>query len=63
MRPLLPELHPHLEQAFDEAEPGTEFVISRYRDANSKLRTQLCRILNLAGLRPWPKLFQDLRST
>ncbi len=61
--PLFPELRPYLEQAFDEADPGTEFVITRYRNANSNLRSQLCRILKLAGLKPWPKLFQNLRST
>ncbi len=61
--PIFPELHPYLEQAFDEAEPGTEFVITRYRDSNANLRTHLCRIIAKAGLKPWPKLFQNLRST
>lgn len=61
--PLFPELLPHLEQAFEQAEPGTEFVIYRYRNSNSNLRTQLERIIRKAGLEPWPKLFQNLRST
>jgi len=43
--PLFPELRPYLEAAWDEAAPGTEFVITRYRDTNSNLRTQLERIL------------------
>lgn len=42
---------------------GTEFVITRYRGGNTNLRTQLLRIINRAGLKPWPKLFQNLRST
>ncbi len=61
--PIFPELRPYLEKAFDEAEPGTEFVITKYRSQNSNLRTQLERIIGRAGLKPWPKLFQNLRST
>lgn len=38
-------------------------VITRYRDANSNLRTQLERIIGKAKLKPWPKLFQNLRAT
>lgn len=61
--PLFPELLKHLQDVFDEAEPGTEYVISRYRQTNVNLRTQLERIIVRAGLKPWPKLFQNLRST
>jgi integrase len=61
--PLFPELRPYLEQVFDDAEPGTEYVITRYRDLNTNLRTHLERIIEKAGLQPWPKLFQNLRST
>ena len=31
--PLFPELRPYLEECFEQAEPGTEHVITRYRDA------------------------------
>ncbi len=61
--PLFPELLPYLREVFEEAEPGTTHVITRYRDANANLRTQLYRIISKAGLIPWPKLFQNLRST
>lgn len=61
--PLFPELRPYLDEAFDLAEPETEYVITRYRHRNSNLRTQLQRIIRRAGLEPWPKLFQNLRST
>ena len=61
--PLFPELRPYLEECFDLAEPGTEHVITRYRDTNANLRTQLLRIIQRAGLQAWPKLFQNLRST
>jgi hypothetical protein len=60
---LFPELLPHLQQAFDKAEPGTEFVITRFREANQNLRTQLSKFIKRAGLEPWPKLFHNLRST
>jgi integrase len=63
MVPLFPELRVHLEAVWEEAEEGSEFVITRYRDSNSNLRQQLSRIIARAGLKPWPKLFQNLRST
>ena len=61
--PLFPELAPYLHAAFAEAEPGDGYVITRYRLANSNLRTQLKRIIQKAGLKAWPRLFQNLRST
>ena len=61
--PIFPELRPHLEAAFDQAAEGSTHVITRYRGANTNLRTQLMRIIERAGLEPWPKLFQNLRST
>ncbi len=61
--PIFPELRPYLEEVWFQAEPGTEFLITRYRDTNANLRTQLQRIIRRAGLEPWPKLFQNLRST
>ena len=60
--PLFPELRPHLEQVFEQAEPGTECIIRR-RDGKLDLRTNLLRIITRAGLKPWPKLFQNLRAT
>jgi integrase len=61
--PLFPELLPHLQEAWELAPPGTQYVISRYRDTNANLRTRLLKIIKRAGLKPWPKLFQNLRST
>jgi integrase len=61
--PLFPELLPYLREVFEQAEPRTEYVITRYRQANCNLRTQLERIITKAGLKRWPKLFQNLRST
>ncbi len=61
--PLFPELRPLLTQAFAEAPAGSEFVIARHRHRNSNLRTHLERIIVKAGLKPWPKLFQNLRAS
>jgi len=61
--PIFPELRPHLEEVFELAEPGTVHVITRYRDPNQNLRTQFLRIIRRAGLKPWPKLFHNLRAS
>ena len=63
MVPLFPELRPYLEDSHELAAPGTEHCITRYRDTNANLRTQLLRIIDRAGVDPWPKLFQNLRAT
>jgi integrase len=71
--PIFPELRPYLQAARDELladdfDPkvrplSREPVISRYRDTNANLRTQLLRIIAKAKLTAWPKLFQNLRAT
>ncbi len=61
--PIFPEIRPYLEEVFEQAEPGTQYVITRYRRSNVNLRTQLQRILKRAGLKAWPRLFQNLRSS
>ncbi len=61
--PLFPELRRYLDEAWQDAADGEEFVITRYRWANANLRTQLERIIQRAGLKPWPKLFHNLRAT
>ena len=61
--PIFPELEPYLREAFELATEGTEYLITRYRDSAVNLRTTLNKIINRAGLSPWPKLWQNLRST
>ncbi len=58
---MFPELQEYLAAEFEAAEPGTIHVITRHRRAN--LRTELHRIIARAGLKPWGKPFQNLRST
>jgi len=61
--PLFPELRPYLQAAFEEAEEGAIYVINTYRDPNKNFRTRLLRIFKRAGLKPWPKLFHNLRAS
>jgi len=61
--PLFPELHGPLMDVLEQSDSKTEYVITRYRKANCNLRTQLERIIGRAGLKSWPRLFQNLRSS
>lgn len=61
--PLFPELREPLRDCFEQAPEGGELVLSRHRQPNCNLRTAFLRIVERAGLTPWPKLFQNLRGT
>ena len=61
--PLFPELAGVLGEGFADAEDGATYVITRYRGATQNLRTTFRKIIERAGLQPWPKPFQNLRST
>ena len=58
--PILPELRPYLEDAFD---PENERCITRYRVSNSNLRKMFLEILAKAEVEPWPRLFHNLRGS
>ncbi len=60
--PLFPELKPLLEQAYDAAPEGSINVISNCKGAKN-YRKGLKQIILKAGLLPWPKLFNNLRSS
>jgi len=61
--PIFQELRPYLEARWELADEGATHVITRYRQPNANLRTQLCRYIRRAGLEPWPRLFQNLRAS
>jgi integrase len=61
--PIFPEVRKYLDEVWQLAPKGSEFVIARYRDADQNLRTTFEKIIKLASLKPWPKLFQNLRAT
>ena len=69
---LFPELRPFLEAAFNAASDqlgrppfGTDPVlpILRRQGAKTNLRTQLGRFIKKAGLKAWPKMFNNLRAS
>jgi hypothetical protein len=63
--PLFPELRPYLDELWELAEPGQTRVITRY-DYNGRatnLRTQFQKIIRRAGVEPWLKPWQNLRSS
>ncbi|MBB3210610.1 integrase [Rhodopirellula rubra] len=62
MCPLFPELRPYLEDLYELAQPGDEFVIPWVKRA-SNLRTRFEAIIELTGHEQWPKLFQNLRAS
>lgn len=66
--PLFPELLAELNDLHDIAQPGIDcpadaYVVSRYRDTETNLRTQFGKIIDRAGLVRWPKPFMALRAS
>ncbi len=61
--PMFPELVEHFLAVFEQAEPGSRYVIARYRSRAANLRTQFVRYIEAAGLKPWPKPWQNLRAS
>lgn len=61
--PLFPELREVLSEAWEQAEPGAEYVINRYRGTGTNVRTQFERIIRKAGIEPWPKPWMNCRAS
>ena len=61
--PLFPELRPFLEACHRAEGKDPVWVIKRVRNPKTNLRTQMIRILEKAGIKVWPKLFQNLRAS
>lgn len=61
--PLWPEVRTLLEEAQEYAVPEAVYVVGKTRDTADNLRTQMARIVERAGIKPWPKLFHNLRAT
>jgi integrase len=61
--PLFPEVEQVLEQLYLEAPEGAEHVFSTLRRPGANLRTHFERLIERAGLKAWPRLFQNLRSS
>ena len=70
--PIFATLKPYLEEAFEVASEGAEYVVpGEHREAakqpggwmNCNLRTQFLKLIKRAGLQPWPRLFHNLRAS
>lgn len=61
--PLFPELRDILWDAHDRAPERTEFVIHCSRDSVKNFRTRFRKIIQRAGMVPWDRPFQNLRSS
>ncbi len=71
--PIFGLLRPHLKRAFAAAPEGAVYVVfnENFRRLaqgpkgwrNVNLRTHFLRIIDRAGLKPWPNLFHNLRSS
>ena len=71
--PLFPELKAILQDAFEVYGGESEFVVDAdaYRAAaqsangwqNANLRTQFLKLLQKAGVEPWPRLFHSMRAS
>ena len=61
--PMFSELRVVLTEAWELAPEGAIYCVGRYHGGGVNLRTQLGRILESVGVKPWPRLFQNLRSS
>lgn len=62
--PIFPELRKYFDDLyFMDGDNPSEFVISKHRVKSDNLRTTFTKIIKRAGLTPWPKPFQNLRSS
>ncbi len=63
MAPIFPTLYPYLQDAFEQAEPGTIFCCPQFTNAAQMYRKVIMQAVKRAGSKPWPKLFQNCRDS
>ena len=61
--PIVPELHEILDAAYHAAPEGAVYIVGKYRDAKANLRTTFRKSIERAGLKPWPRLYHNLRAS
>jgi integrase len=61
--PMFPEIKPVLAEAYELADEGSVQVYPHANSSSANLRTQMHRIIKKAGLTPWQRTFQNMRST
>jgi len=60
--PIFPELRPFLEEAWDSADLGAEYLLKELR-THANLGTRMVKIIQRAGLKRWPRVFHNLRAS
>lgn len=60
--PLFPEIKMALDELWNTAEDGAVYVLPRLRELTN-MNPQLGRIIKRAGVKVWPKKWQNLRAT
>lgn len=65
--PIFPELRPYLEDAREVCREGERYVITAARNgaelSAAYIRKRMLEIIKRSGVLPWPKIFQNCRST
>jgi integrase len=62
--PIFREFAPHLDKLFQNAVDGSRYVFDSYRGtADKTYRYNTLKAIELAGIKPWPKLFTNLRAS
>jgi hypothetical protein len=66
--PIFDELYPYLLELQEIVKPGIDCpmsspVFTRWNSADQNLRTPFLNVLRRAGIKAWPKLYQNLRAT
>lgn len=61
--PLFPELAPLLREVYEQAEPGEQLVLPFLRGrTDAALRGPLLKAIEMAMIRPWPRLWHNMRA-
>jgi integrase len=61
--PFFAELDQPFKDVCGNGKPADEYVITQYRGSNGFLAINVKRALRRAGIKPWPRLFNNLRAS
>ena len=61
--PIFPEVRPYLQQAFEEAQPGSIHVLPKRFHREGYAYAGVLRAVERASVQPWPRLLQNLRAS
>lgn len=61
--PMFPEVREHLLRLYEQAAEGQVYLFDRQRFASGNLRTGLLKLIKRCGLKPWPRLWHNFRTS